>query len=36
MVHDQENPDRDEHEVLRAALRRLGFDLDNEALAKLG
>jgi hypothetical protein len=35
MAHDQENPVRDELEVLRVALQRLGFDLDNEALAKL-
>ena len=35
MARDQENPACDTQEVLRVALRRLGLELDNEALAKL-
>jgi hypothetical protein len=35
MAHEQENPIREEQEALRVVLRRLGFEPDDEALAKL-
>jgi hypothetical protein len=35
MVQDKENSVRDEHEALRVALRRLGFEPDDEELEKL-